>query len=473
MLTGINSKELERLREDVVPLKPIWQPYNKAASDLLELILKSLPTPTSSTKKKKYSTVVASFLAVAQNVTWKVNGKLSIPLKRDHWSEYPDVGATIIDTVRHDLLNKGFISFVPDSGQRHFYKDEEDKLRWVGIQAVYTIDDSLANLEGFTDASWIEVGRPPVLVSKYETRGSMELRRKKGQRKPKLKINNTKKSFGKLYTITCKDITDLNTYWRKHPLALPRLGNGAQQYLACASRIYHDGSMDSGGRYYGSWTNFSSKYRLQSTIDGEAVVEIDLNASQPTLFSSLMGMKMDVGKSWDDLYTSIIKSNVNLTSIDEPEEVKRKKLKQVTVEVIGSGNPSKIAASKESEIKFSKDYDEYGWYRNQLTRSVPALGLLDNNYLNGSGFVSYHEAEIMASTLKQLMNLDVVAYPIHDCLLVKASNKDLAINTYRESINSYILEHCNKHKKEKINITVPVSVEELGQEKVRLKGYYS
>ena len=473
MFTDLNSNELDKLREDVVPLKPIWEPYNKAANELLELILKNLPTPTSSIKKKKYSTVVASFLAVAQNVTFRVNGKVSIPLKRDYWSEYPDVGATIIDAVRNDLLEKGFISFVPDSGQRHFYKDEEDKLRWVGIQAVYTIDDSLANLEGFTDATWIEVGRPPVLVSKYETRGSMELRRKKGQRKPKLKINNIKKSFGRLYRFTCKDITDLNTYWRKHPLAIPRLGNGVQHYLACASRIYHDGSMDAGGRYYGGWTNFSSKYRLQSTIDGEAVVEIDLNASQPTLFSSLMGMKMDVDKTWTDLYTDIIASNENLKGLDDPDDLKRKKLKQVTVEAVGSGNPLRVAAAKESEIKFTKDYDEYGWYRNQLIRNVPALGLLDDNYLNGSGFISYHEAEIMASTLKQLMDLDVVAYPIHDCLLVKASNKDLAISTYRECIKSYILEYCNKHKKEEINITVPVSVEELGQEKVRLQGYYS
>ena len=49
---------------------------------------------------------------------------------------------------------------------------------------------------------------------------------------------------------------------------------------------------DSGGRYYGAWTNLESWERLQSTIDGEPIVSIDLNASQPTLFSSLMGMKM-------------------------------------------------------------------------------------------------------------------------------------------------------------------------------------
>ena len=44
---------LDKLREDVVPLKPIWEPYNKAANELLELILKNLPTPTSSIKPKE------------------------------------------------------------------------------------------------------------------------------------------------------------------------------------------------------------------------------------------------------------------------------------------------------------------------------------------------------------------------------------------------------------------------------------
>lgn len=185
--------------------------------------------------------------------------------------------------------------------------------------------------------------------------------------------------------------------------------------------------MDSGGRYYSSYTNLSTQYRLQSKIDGEEIVEIDINASQPTLFSSLMGMKMEVGKTWNDLYTDIIASNENLKGVEEPDDLKRKKLKQVTVEIIGSGNPSKIAPAATGDLNFSKEFDEYDWYRNQLLRSVPALNLLNSNYLNGSGFVSYHEAEIMAATLKALMDLDVVAYPMHDCLIVKRVIKTLEL----------------------------------------------
>ena len=169
----------------------------------------------------------------------------------------------------------------------------------------------------------------------------------------------------------------------------------------------------------------------------------------------------------------IIKSNVNLKEIDESEEIKRRKLKQVTVEIIGSGNPTKVAPAATGDLNFSKEPDEYGWYRNQLLRSVPALNLLNQNYLNGSGFVSFHEAEIMAATLKALMDLDVVAYPMHDCLIVKKSNQEIGVKTYRNTITDYILNYCTKNNKNKISISVPVSIEELGKDKLRLHGSYN
>ena len=459
---------------DVVPFKPVWQPYNKTAITLLDTILKSLPhVPSSPTRFNKYKTVVASFLAIAQTVAWKENGALAIPKTRSHWSEYPDVGASMMEYVRSELEEGEFITQVARSGQRHFYNDDDGKLQWIGIQALYTISDSLYNLEGFTDAEWIEVGRPTVLVSKFESFASKIVRKERGERKPKMAIKKMINTFRRDYTLASKEVERLNTFWKQHPLALPPLGNKCQQYTSCSTRVYHDGSMDSGGRYYSSYTNLSTQYRLQSKIDGEEIVEIDINASQPTLFSSLMGMKMEVGKTWNDLYTDIIKSNVNLKAIDESEEIKRRKLKQVTVEIIGSGNPTKVAPAATGDLNFSKEPDEYGWYRNQLLRSVPALNLLNQNYLNGSGFVSFHEAEIMAATLKALMDLDVVAYPMHDCLIVKKSNQEIGVKTYRNTITDYILNYCTKNNKNKISISVPVSIEELGKDKLRLHGSYN
>ena len=459
---------------DVVPFKPVWQPYNQTAITLLDTVIKSLPhVPTTPSRFDKYKMVVGSFLALAQTVSWRENGALTIPKHRDNWSEYPSVGATMMEYVRQELEEAQFITQVARSGQRHFYKDDDGKLQWVGIQALYTLSDSLYNLEGFTDAEWIEVGRPTVLVSKFESFASKKMRQEQGLRKPKMNLKKVKSTFGRAYSVASKDVKRLNTFWREHPLALPPLGNHAQQYTSCATRIYHDGAMDCGGRYYSGYTNFNTQFRLQSKIDGEEIVEIDINASQPTLFSSLMGMRIEVGKTWKDLYTEIIASNENLKGLDEPEDLKRKKLKQVAVEIIGTGNPTKIAPAATGDLIFSDKFDEYGWYRNQLIRSVPALNLLNQNYLNGSGFVSYHEAEIMAATLTALMDLGIVAYPMHDCLILKKSNKDIGVETYRKTINEYILSHCKSNNRQEISIIVPVSIEELNKDKVRLHGSYN
>jgi hypothetical protein len=59
---------------------------------------------------------------------------------------------------------------------------------------------------------------------------------------------------------------------------------------ACATRVYHDGRFDAGGRLYGAWTGLDKDtQRLHCTIDGEPICEIDIRGSQPTLLSCLLG----------------------------------------------------------------------------------------------------------------------------------------------------------------------------------------
>ena len=118
-----------------------------------------------------------------------------------------------------------------------------------------------------------------------------------------------------------------------------------------------------------------------------------------------MGMKMDVGESWNDLYESIV-SNFPLQT-DEDVGLKREKLKSVAAELIGTGNPSKSHPSKDSKYSFSKDYLEWDMYRYELIRAVPSLESLDNSYYNGTGFISFHESEMMVATLKKLMALEI------------------------------------------------------------------
>ena len=59
-------------------------------------------------------------------------------------------------------------------------------------------------------------------------------------------------------------------------------------------------------------------------------------------------------------------------------------------------------------------------------------------YMNGAGFLSYHESEIMMLTLERLMDEGIAAYPVHDCLMVKVSDAKQAAYVY-QGYDTYIL----------------------------------
>jgi hypothetical protein len=97
--------------------------------------------------------------------------------------------------------------------------------------------------------------------------------------------------------------------------------------------------------------------------------------------------------------------------------------------------------------KLSITNDEWNLFRERLVYVLPALKCLApryasngqvTGYINGAGFLSFHESEIMLITLERLMGLNVPAYPVHDCLIVKKSDAKVAIETFRASISGYV-----------------------------------
>ena len=177
------------------------------------------------------------------------------------------------------------------------------------------------------------------------------------------------------------------------------------------------------------------------------------------------------------MYEHIV-GRVDGFNTDEDEKAKRAKAKRVTVEVIGTGNPNKAGPAKQTDddITWGEEAEvrEYTLYRDALLDVVPALSLLDDEYLNGAGFISFHEAEMMTATLHNLIVKGIPAYPVHDCLMVKESDQEEALSTFRETIRSYIRQHCEMNRRQEvIDILVPVSIESVSREKVRLEGLYS
>ena len=333
---------------------------------------------------------------------------------------------------------------------------------------MYTLD--LSKLpEQLPAARFIEVGRPLVKVNKAETRQQKNRRKAQKLSKPFLNDKAAKGVDEAAHTASESRMQALNDYWRKHNLELPN-GHAA----ASATRVFHDNRFDAGGRIYGGWTGLDQKSkRLHCKIDGEPVVEIDIRASQPTLLSSLLGHKLGslgLMEEWDDVYGELSRL-VNVhhlwtiidNKIDKIELIKQNRnvAKAVVMALIGSGLPLKSKATSELVKEFGLTPEGWSLFRNRLVETVPALNDLEprydqkghlDGYINGSGFLSYHESEMTLRTVEALIEHDVPAYSVHDSLIVRVSDAVVAAKVFRQTIHDYCKQLSG------LEVLVPLSV---------------
>ena len=69
------------------------------------------------------------------------------------------------------------------------------------------------------------------------------------------------------------------------------------------------------------------------------------------------------------------------------------------------------------------------------------------------------------------MSLDIPAFPMHDCLIVRKSSQEEATDIFRNVARHYIYTQSKKYGQSTINIILPVTIED-GRHKQRLAGYY-
>ena len=232
--------------------------------------------------------------------------------------------------------------------------------------------------------------------------------------------------------------------------------------------------MKSGGRWYGGWTSIPNKkkQRLGLLIDGEPVCEIDLNASQPSLFSALLGIKMNTGDTWLDAYAAVVER----LTIEGDAKLLRDKVKQVIVEMIGTGNAHRVGPAESGTKLFSNTelgLAEYDMVRRASLDVFPALHKLNSNYMNATGFLSFHEANILTETLLGLKRKGVVAYGVHDCIIVKRSDMDVAVENYRAVIRDYCLATQKQSNAPNVVTEAAVKIERKDLDDVKLAGHYA
>ena len=449
--------------------KPSYLPYNDAAKDSVKTLAEDLGLPTD----MKHQIVLASFLATAKKAkghpfNWFTgNDGKSLSL----YSSFPNVGRVILLQIRKLLIKRGYLEDTTAvKTQRNEQKMSNTfSANWADmmgfsegyikpISQVTAVKESLPST--LHEATFIQANLPRVLVNQKETWQSKRLRKIYGLSSPKLNDTQVKQKFRKQLYKVDKPVVEMNSLWRQHPLYNPQTG----EYYAAATRIFHNESVTSGGCWYGAWTNFSGAERLGFTIDGDAVCEVDINASLPTLLSCLVSEEMEIGDTWKDFYQSLLEELPDIVDA-------RDKVKQVFVELIGTGNPDKAEPSVDAEGNSLESY-EFILIRNAALQIYPCLKHLNKKRMNFVCALSFHEAEILTQTLLQLRDSGVAAYPIHDCVLVKEEHQTLAVETLRRVYTGYIYSYQKRNNLPYLNIELAVSIESKTCPKVRLQGKY-
>ena len=382
------------------------------------------------------------------------------------------------------MEDAGFISRVTDERRiRAIFPFELDQrimdemLSWLNRDkrtpaALFEVNTDMLDVEALAAASFVEANRPHVYLNKAEQPKERIDRKKRRDGAPKHSLTTIKETYGPAYSRAVRSVKQMNAMWLQHPLQLPTIHSSTEMYFASATRIYHNGNFDSGGRWYGGWTSLTRETRKHLTIDGEPVVEVDLNASLLTLLSCIVSQSMQCGDTWDDAYAVVAER----LEFDEPHKVSRAKVKQVIVELIGTGNPHKAepaAHDKDSPFDDSEtSKKQFNQIRDLCHQAYPALIMLNKKDMNFIAGLSFREASIITQTMLTLKDMGVAAYSMHDGLIVKQSNADITVSTLREVYDEHVTMHQVKHGLTKLGISVPLSVEGVNVAKHRHAGGY-
>ena len=465
---------------------PHYLPHNAMAERLTQQTADALGLSLSGKTGQKHEIIIASFLCAVKHrddntIVWRT-GKDN--KDSDDWAFNPKVGQSVSLKICTALEDAGFISRITDEDHlRAIHPFELDQqlmdelLSWIGKgkrtpPALFEVNTDLLDIEALAAASFVEANRPHVYLNKAEKSKERIDRKKRRDSALKHSLTTIKATYGPAYSRAVSTVKQMNAMWLQHPLHLPKTHSSKEMYFASATRIFHNGNFDSGGRWYGGWTSLTRETRKHLTIDGEPVVEVDLNASLLTLLSCVVSQPMHCCDTWDDAYAVVAER----LEFDEPYDVSRAKVKQVIVELIGTGNPHKAEpASKDEDSPFDDSETskkQFSYIRELCHQAYPALLMLNKKDMNFIAALSFHEATIITQTMLKLKDMGVAAYSMHDGLIVKQSNADITVSALREVYDEYVTAHQVKHRLTKLGISVPVSVEGIHVTKCKHAGGY-
>lgn len=219
-----------------------------------------------------------------------------------------------------------------------------------------------------------------------------------------------------------QDMKTINDMMEHNPL----LGPDGSMWDSCC-RQFNGGDetgrewRNLGGRIYGDWQNRSSDERLHFQLGGEPVCEIDLKACYLSMANLMADEPVTLPA---DPYQAI----GFVCDLETRELAKR-----LVNAVLCKDGPVTRFPRGQNGASFRDEFDistrvKVADYLDDIYSAFP---FLKGFHLDGLELM-YRESELMVQSLLKLAQVDVPAYPVHDCLICRRSDEPVAVDFLRQ-----------------------------------------
>ena len=227
--------------------------------------------------------------------------------------------------------------------------------------------------------------------------------------------------------------------WKTAPLTY------GSQTMFIAPRRFNDLNQTRGGRFYGAWTNMRKVERLECTIQGKSVGEVDVSGMHLTLLCSITG-EIPFTTRFKDAY--------------ECGYENRDHVKPIINETIGAGTPRHYTRGGLTK-KAGLSQKQFTYIRkNFIAPKFKCLQHLEKGKLDGLSLM-FHESEIMMRVVEQSK---LPIFILHDCLICQ-QGEELDVGKMMQDVYS---DYC---KEQGWTPVAPAfSIERKGAEKHLVSG---
>lgn len=200
-----------------------------------------------------------------------------------------------------------------------------------------------------------------------------------------------------------REVDQLNQWYDKADLACDVLPNGRRCDLSSRylRRHFNNGRMDHGGRFFGAfWLEMKAAHRLQClTINGERVVSLDFSQCAIRIAYGHAGVSVPAG----DLY------GVGNLSRDGVKKV---------MNALLHSSKELSRFPRETRPHFGNEFGFRQIVGFIVQRHAPIKHLFGTGFGMAGFFI---ESQVIVKSLLELMDMGIVALPVHDCVVVPRS----------------------------------------------------